>query len=760
MNPQLQLMLQQAIQAYKDGNFDTADLILQEVLQKDINSADPVLELGIAYAKANRFMEASAIFCCLQLYRDNDVRIYYNLGLIYSLQGKHQLALEAYDAALKIQPNDVKTLINKGSTYIDTKNYPQALEALEKAIQIKSDITEAWFNKGIALNNLNFYQDSINAYNEAIKLNPNSYGAWSNQSVPLKKLKLYTEALYACDKALNLKSDYVEAWNNKGNILIELKRYDEALTCYNNALSLKPDYEEGWLNKGVTLDELKRYDESLKCYDRALSLKPDYAKGWSNKGDTLNELKRHDEAIKHYDKAINLNADIDWIYGDLIYTKMTICDWSNLEGLLKFTKQQVMLDKKFIQPFQLLAFVDDVLLQKKCSQIYVSDYSVSSSLNYISKQLDCSKIRIGYFSADFKNHPVAFLTAQLFESHDKSRFETYAFSLTKANDDMRSRLVKAFDFFINVENRSDIQIAQLARSLKIDIAIDLTGFTKDARTGIFAHRVAPIQVNYLGYPGTMGADYIHYIIADKVLISPELESCYSEKVVYLPHSYQVNDRKRLISNRQFTRQELGLPENGFVFCCFNNNYKILPGTFASWMRILDEVEGSVLWLLQDNFWAVENLKKEAEKHGISAHRLVFAKRLSLPEHLARQRQADLFLDTFPYNAHTTASDALWAGLPVLTLMGRSFASRVAASLLSAIGLPELITNSQEEYESLAIELALIPNKLADIKLKLANNRLTTPLFDTPAFTKNIEEAYTKMYERYQADLKPDRITIV
>jgi predicted O-linked N-acetylglucosamine transferase (SPINDLY family) len=325
---------------------------------------------------------------------------------------------------------------------------------------------------------------------------------------------------------------------------------------------------------------------------------------------------------------------------------------------------------------------------------------------------------------------------------------------------MRQRLLKSFDQFIEIGTKSDIEVAQLSRDLNIDIAVDLTGFTQDARTGLFSHRAAPIQVNYLGYPGTMGADYMDYIIADKTLISSEQQLCYSEKVVYLPNSYQVNDRKRLISDRQFTRQELGLPENGFVFCCFNNNFKILPATFEGWMRILKAVEGSVLWLFQDNSWAVENLKKEAEKQGIAADRLVFAERLPLPEHLARHRQADLFLDTFPYNAHTTTSDALWTGLPVLTLMGQSFASRVAASLLNAVGLPELITTSQDDYEALAIELAMNPQKLEDIKLKLARNRLTAPLFDTPHFTKNLEAAYIEMYGRHHTSLEPDHITIV
>jgi predicted O-linked N-acetylglucosamine transferase (SPINDLY family) len=287
----------------------------------------------------------------------------------------------------------------------------------------------------------------------------------------------------------------------------------------------------------------------------------------------------------------------------------------------------------------------------------------------------------------------------------------------------------------------------------------LKGFTQDSRSGIFSYRAAPIQVNYLGYPGTLGADYIDYIVADKTLIPLESQSCYSEKVIYLPNSYQVNDRKRLISDRQYTKEELHLPKDGFVFCCFNNNFKILPATFDGWMRILKAVEGSVLWLLQDNSWAADNLRKEAEKQGIASNRLLFAERMPLSEHLARHRQADLFLDTAPYNAHTTTSDALWAGLPVLTLMGRSFASRVSASLLNAIGLPELITSTQEEYEALAIELAVNPKKLAEIKLKLANNRLTTPLFDTPLFAKNLEAGYIKMHEQYHAGLEPEHIYI-
>jgi predicted O-linked N-acetylglucosamine transferase (SPINDLY family) len=761
MDIQIQLMLQQAIRALQGSNFNEANSILNEVLQKDINSADTIFELGIAYANANRFTEALAIFCCLQPYKMSDARIPYNSGLIYSLQSKHQLALESYDLALKIQPNDVETLINKSSTCNDIKNYVLALESLEYAIQIRADIPEAWSNKGIALNNLNLYQESIAAYNEALKLNPNYHEAWSNKSVPLSKLKRFLEASKACDKALSLKPDYAEAYYNKGNALNELKHFDEAIVHYDKALCLQPDYAEAWNNKGVALDAAKHFSEAIAHYDKALSLKPDYAEAWNNKGVALDAAKHFSEAIAHYERALSLQSDLEWIYGDLIHAKMKICSWSDLLEYSENIARKVLANEQITSPFPMLSLIDDSLLHKRSSEIYTrTKYPFNPALGPLLKRPKSQQIRIGYFSADFHNHATGYLMAELFELHDKSQFELIGFSFGPIkNDEMRQRLEKSFDYFIEVGNKSDIETAQLSRSLNIDIAVDLKGFTKDLRAGIFAHRAAPIQVNYLGYPGTMGADYIEYIIADKTLIPLDAQSCYSEKVVYLPNSYQVNDRGRLISERQFTRLELGLPEDRFVFCCFNNNYKILPATFDGWMRILKAVEGSVLWLLQDNLWAVENLKKEAQKQGIDAKRLVFADRMPLSEHLARHCQANLFLDTFPYNAHTTASDALWTGLPVLTLMGQSFASRVAASLLNAMGSPELVTNTREEYEALAIELAMNPKKLADIKLKLTNNRLTTPLFDTPLFARHLESAYIKMYEQYLKGFPPECIDI-
>jgi len=863
MNPQLQIMLSQAIQAFETGNFERAESILKKVIHVDAKNLPALNILGLIKASQARYQEASEFLGRAARINPNDATIQYNLAkslhdfgdlkesiphhkkavelavsnpkawLNYGITlldlNQHEQALDCFDKVLSLAPDYIEALINKavtlnalkrydeaiahydkaldlnpdyaegwynkantlniikrhdeaiahydkalilkpdyvegwyakGVTLLELKRYDEAIAHYDKAIDLKPDYVEGWHNKGVTLNELKRYDEALIYYDKALDLNPDYAEGWYNKGVTLNELKRYDEAIAHYDKALELNPDYAEGWHNKGVTLNELKRYDEALDHYDKALSLNPGYAEGWSNIGNILNELKRYDEALIYYDKALGLKPDYVEGWYNKGVTLNELKRYDEAITHYAKALSLKPNIDWVYGDLVAIKMKICDWLDLDYSLEYLSKRILANEKVANPFLMLVLNANIFLHKKTSENYIkSRYLSNPILGPINKRPLNEKVRIGYFSADFRRHPVAFLIAELFELHDKSQFEIYAFSLVKDMGEMRDRLNKAFDHFIDVQGMSDAEIANLSRDLGIEIAVDLTGFTQHSRTGIFAHRAAPIQVNYLGYPGTLGADYMDYIIADRTLISPELQPYYTEKVVYLPNSYQVNDRKRIISERQFTRQELGLPEDGFVFCCFNNNFKILPATFASWMRILKAVEGSVLWLFRDNSSAAENLKKEAENHGISSDRLMFAERMLLSEHLARHRNADLFLDTFPYNAHTTSSDALWTGLPLLTLMGQSFASRVAASLLNAIDLPELITTNQEQYEALAIELATNPQKLAKIKLKLANNRLTTPLFDTPLFTKNLEAAYIQMYDRYQAGLEPDHISII
>ena len=753
MNPQLQAMLQQAIQAFQSGNFESADLSLRRLLQIDSKNLPALHILGLIKASQSNYKEAVEYLARAARIHPNDASIQYNLAKALSDSGNDKDALTHHKKAVALAPNNPEAWLSYGKSASNLGRHDDALACYSSALSLMPDYAEALLNKGATLKELKKYEEAINFAEQALKINPDLAGAWSNKGSALKELKRYDEALAHYDKALSLKPDYHEAWVNKGATLHLLKHYDEALAHYDKALSLKPDYAESWSNKALTLNQLKHFDEALAHYDKALSLKPDYAEGWSNKALTLNQLKRYDEVIAHYDKALSLKSDIDWVYGDFFQTKMKICSWSGLAESLEDISKKVAANEKVIIPFPLLALNDDSVLHKKCSEIYIQDkYPLNPILGPLPKRPKNEKIRIGYFSADFRDHPVSFLTTELYEIHDRSKFEIIAFSFgVDDKSPTRLRLSQAFNQFIDAGNMSEIEIAKLARDLQIDIAVDLGGHTQDSRTGIFANRAAPIQISYIGYLGTMGAEYYDYLLADETIIPDGLQKFYSEKIAYLP-SYQANDRKRVISERIFTRQELGLPDHGFIFCCFNNNYKILPATFDGWMRILNAVEGSVLFLYADNEWAKANLIDEASLRGVDSARLVFGGRIPTEEYLARYRVCDLFLDTFPYNAGTTASDALWAGLPVLSLMGQSFASRVAASLLNAIGLPELITNAQEEYEALAIKLAKNPQKLLDIKLKLANNRLSTPLFDTPLFTKNLETAYIKMYEQYQAGL--------
>ena len=413
-------------------------------------------------------------------------------------------------------------------------------------------------------------------------------------------------------------------------------------------------------------------------------------------------------------------------------------------------------------PLVVMSLLDSPSLQRRAAQASVAAnrYEPEAPAR-IEVPPAAARIRVGYFSADFHGHPVAVLSARMFELHDRDHFEVFAFSFGPDIDDpMRRRLRSAFEHFVDVRRNTEEEIARLARGAGLDIAVDLLGFTARQRPGIFGRRAAPVQVSYLGYAGSLGANFMDYLVADRIVIPECSRGEYAEKIVHLPHCFQVNDDTRAIAERPFARGELGLPDDAFVFCCFNNIYKIQPAIFGSWMRILRRVPGSVLWLAQSNERAEANLRGEAVRQGIDAARLIFAPRMPrMEEHLARHRAADLFLDTLPFNAHTTASDALWAGLPLLTMAGHSYAGRVAASLLHTLGLEELITRSPEDYEKVAVSLAGDRPRLEDIRARLERARLTAPLFDTEGFTRAMESAYRTMVERCRAGLAPDHLEI-
>jgi len=670
-------------------------------------------------------------------------------------------ALASYDKALALNPAIPETHYNRGNALSDLKRLDEAVASYDRALALNPDYAEACYNRGNALLGLKRLDEALASYDRALALDPGYVDAYYNRGNALLELKRPDAALASYDRVLALNPGDAKACYNRGNALLVLHRPAEALASYDMALALRPDYAEAHNNRGNALNEFKRLDEALASYDKALSFDPGIAEAHTNRGNALADLKRLDEALASYAKVLELKPDYEFLRGTLLHTKMKLCDWQGLAESLETYEADIRSGKKATTPFPALSLIDSPELHKKVSRSYVdTKYPANEALGPIQKRVGGGKIRLAYYSADFHNHATSYLMAELFEAHDAEKFELYGFSFgPDKQDEMRKRVASAFDELIDVRDRSDREVARYSRELGIDIAVDLKGFTTDARPGIFAERCAPIQVNYLGYPGTMGAEYIDYVIADTTVIPRDRQSDFTEKVVYLPHSYQVNDSGRKISERVFTRQEFGLPEAGFVFCCFNNSYKILPATFDGWMRMLEAVKGSVLWLLEDNPTAAKNLRREAEARGVESSRLVFANRMPLDEHLARHSLADLFIDTLPCNAHTTASDALWAGLPVLTCMGESFASRVAASLLNAMDFPELVAHTQKEYEAKAVELATDAGKLREIKLKLEKNRLAAPLFDARLFAGHIEAAFEAMYARSQSGLPPESIEV-
>ena len=569
------------------------------------------------------------------------------------------------------------------------------------------------------------------------------------------------DALIIFQKIFPFKKNDFLFFYNYGLIFSIQGKHHQAIEMYNNALILNPNDSDTLANIGSSLTDLGRNEEGLFFLDQALKNNSQIAEAWANRAVVLTRFGQHDEAVESYAMASKIKNKIDYLPGDLIYSKMKICAWNDLEGSKKDIIKGIEAGLPVIKPFTAIALFDSESLHRQVAEIYSKISCPAISERQINNCLFSGrKIRIGYFSADFHNHATLHLMAEFFELHDKNKFEIIAFSFgPNVKDGLWERVSKVFDQFIEVKDKTDREISLLSRRLNIDIAIDLKGYTKDSRPGIFCIGAAPIQINYLGYPGTIGVGTLDYVIADKTVIPESSQAQFSEKIIYLPNSYQINDTQRPISDKVFSRNELGLPESAFVYCCFNNNYKILPETFSSWMRILNSVDGSVLWLLEDNPWAANNLKKAAQIAGINSDRIVFAKRASQEDHLSRHRAADLFLDTHPYNAHTTASDALWAGLPILTIVGGAFAGRVCASLLRAAGLPELITETRDQYEKLAIELAKNPKKLLALKERLAQNRLTKPLFDTITMTKQIESAYQMVFKRFSEGLSPENISL-
>ena len=742
------------------GRFDEAILNYEKAISIDPNFVEVYFNLGTTFQELNQLKNAIKHYKKAIEINSNYHEALNNLGVAYKDLKEFDSAVEAYQMALNIKPDYAEALNNIGIVYKELGQLDDAIKSHKGALNILPEYAEAHNNLGIILIEGKQLNEAIERFKKAIAADANFIEAYNNIGSYYIELNNFDLSLENFQKALLINPNYVEAHNNLGRLFMHLGQLDKAVESFQKSIKIKPNYEYAHNNLGLAYNDLGNWEEAAKCYKRAMTINPSYFEPCANYANLLTDLNDFDEALRIYERANELKPEADYMQGNILHTKMRICVWDNYSNQLIDLQSKINDGKKVIGPFQLIALIDDPEIQSKVSIIYAQDkYPQNNFLPKMDHYPKHKKIRIGYFSADFREHPVAFLTAELYEIHDRSQFEVHAFSYGPNSEDKFNLRIKAgVDQFHDVSKMSHKEIATLSRSLEIDIAVDLSGTTQNCRTEVFAMSAAPIQTSYIGWLGTMGADYYDYLIAAKGMIPKKNQKYFSEKIAYLP-SYQVNDSKEILPEASLTLEDLGLPKDSFVFCCFNNTYKITPIVFDSWARILKRVEKSVMMIYVANKSAQNNLTKEITNRGVNPERLYFGENLQRDKYLDRYRLADLFLDTFPYNAGTTASDALKMGLPILTLKGNSFNSREAANIISAVNLSEMIAASQEEYESLAIELAKNPMKYRTIKDKLVDNLPNAPLYNTRLFAKNIESAYKTMFERYHQGLDPDHIYV-
>ncbi len=599
---------------------------------------------------------------------------------------------------------------------------------------------------GAAYGGLGELERAAACFEQAIEIDPGQVDAHNNLGNTLKCLGRLPEAVACFERAISLCPDQAEPHNNLAVTLQGLGAEREALVHFRRAMELQPERAESYNNVAILLFKLGERQQALEHFQQALELAPEYAEAWHNLGNVMYAVGERAKASQCFARAVRLKPAHAGARAEWLHQLAGIGDWDGI-GQQADRLESLGISGAPVAPFSLLSLEDAPERHRQRAERFAADrFRVIDGGPLRAQAAAGRRLRIGYFSADFYEHAMMHLMARLFELHDRREFEVHLFSYgPPVHDAMRRRVSAAADMFHDVHALSDAEVAMQARKLGLDIAVDLSGYTRHSRLGIFAQRAAPTQVSYLGYPGTTGAPFIDYMLADRVIIPEADRRYYSERIVYLPYCYQINDNTRAISERPMSRAEMGLPEQAIVLCCFNNSFKIGREEFGIWMRMLLRSPGSVLWLLRANETAEQNLRREAVRCGVDSSRLIFADRVPLSEHLARHRLADLFVDTFHYNAHTTASDALWAGLPLVTRMGRGFAARVAASLLQAIGLPELVTDSSQDYERLVCELISDSKRLADVRERLAVNRDRTPLFDTQATTRELERIFTHLH---------------
>lgn len=740
------------------GRSGEAIRLLQKSLAIKPDYAHAYSDLGVILMQLRRDDEAIEA-CRKAIALDRKLAAAHsNLGDLMLRQGDYSAAETAYGKAISLQSNFPAALIGRAEALVALDRLDEARRACTKAMRLAPQMAEVYGVHGLILHKQGDHGEAVAAYNEALRINPNLALIHTRLSNLLRVEGRLDEALAANARAVQADPDCVEAYCNQAITLQTLGRYSEALSEYSAALARKPDFAFGLANQGVLLHHLERPDEAVAALRRAIELAPSSGFPYIYLGSILKDQGKFAEALDVYRAMLKAckNPPPDGFY-DYCNLRRLICDWDGLEEDERKAIEVLKASGERMPPFAALAMACAPEDHLALGRLWANGFKMAGPAPACARQAGRGvrsegRIRLGYLSSDFFYHATASLIAELIERHDRAQFEVFAYCHSPEDaSPLRLRLITAFDHFRLIGERSHKDAAELIAADGIDILIDLKGYTRNARTMIMAQRPAPIQVNYLGYPSTMGAPFIDYIIADPVVAPMEHQRFFDEKIVHLPDCYQPNDRRRQVAGADRTRADFELPDDAFVFCAFNNAYKITAPVFDVWMRLLGQVPGSVLWLLDSNPLAKDNLRREALVRGIDPARLIFAPKVPLAEHLGRYRLADLFLDNLPVNAHTTASEALWSGLPVVTCLGDVFVSRVAASLLTACGLPELVTDSLEAYEALALGLSQDRLKLNVSKQKLLQARDASPLFDTERYARNLEKAFLHMIHLYERE---------
>lgn len=660
---------------------------------------------------------------------------------------------------LAAQPNNAEALRNYGLTLMRLDRKQTAIDYLRRAATLAPEDPEAHFALGNVLLQTKSPLEATASFDRALQLAPHHLGALTNRGTSLRERMHPEEALRDFEQVLRQTPDSAIAWNNCGNAWLLLRQADRAVEHLERALQLRPDYRDALINLGMARLVQRRAGEALRLFDQALSMGTPTPELVLGRYHAFTVLKRDEDALAALLQLQQLAPEFDFLSGMLVQARLTRCDWSEHSRDYLEQREGVLRNRRIINPMSFLALEGTAAMQLRCAQIYLASEIVEQVTPMSTQGYGHQRIRVAYVSADLRAHAVSYLMAGVFEHHDRSRFEIIGISLRPPDDSpMGQRVKAAFDRFIDVSARSDRDVAQLLRDLEIDIAVDLMGYTEDARPAVFALRPAPVQVNYIGFPGTVGAPFLDYIIADEFVIPENCRQHYSEHAAYLPDCFQPNDDRREIADLP-TREQAGLPADGLVLSCFNNSYKLSPELFDIWCRLLLAAPNSCLWLIEENAQVRENLRAEARKRGIEPDRLVMAQRLPYAQHLARLQWADLFLDTLPFNAGTSASDALWAGVPILTCAGETFASRMAGSLLRAAGLPELVTSDLDAYERLGLQLVADPPSLRKFKRRLTASRRQVPLFDTERYCRHLEAAYRLMWQRAERGEAPSTLWV-